>query len=154
MFEISNSFDLNREIKKRKMENLKIVLGQWQKLMNKYDRNSMKLQRKISDIIKKEWSTSNHRSESDIKKFIERAGIIFEKSGNYLNILEKFTSKAEQKVYRSIMALDSLMCQVENDLEDLLPEKKCKFSQSSSESDEDESEEEQSEYSQSSTDSE
>ena len=73
---------------------------------------------------------------------------------NYLNILEKFTSKAEQKVYRSIMALDSLMCQVENDLEDLLPEKKCKFSQSSSESDEDESEEEQSEYSQSSTDSE
>ena len=62
------------------MENLKIVLGQWQKLMNKYDRNSMKLQRKISDIIKKEWSTSNNRSESDIKKFIERAGIIFEKS--------------------------------------------------------------------------
>ena len=79
MFEISNSFDLNREIKKRKMENLKIVLGQWQKLMNKYDSNSMKLQRKISDIIKREWSTSNHRSESDIKKFIEREGIIFEK---------------------------------------------------------------------------
>ena len=136
------------------MENLKIVLGQWQKLMNKYDRNSMKLQRKISDIIKKEWSTSNNRSESDIKKFIERAGIIFEKSDNFLYTLEKFTSKAEQKVYRSIMALDSLMCQVENDLEDLHPEKKCKFSQSSSESDEDESEEEQSEYSQSSTDSE
>ena len=154
MFEISNSFDLNREIKKRKMENLKIVLGQWQKLMNKYDRNSMKLQRKISDIIKKEWSTSNNRSESDIKKFIERAGIIFEQSSNFLHTLEQFTSKAEQKVYRSIMALDSLMCQVENDLEDLLPEKKCKFSQSSSESDEDESEEEQSEYSQSSTDSE
>ena len=57
------------------MENLKIILGQWQKLMNKYDQNSMKLQRKISDIIKKEWSTSNNRSESDIKKFIERAGI-------------------------------------------------------------------------------
>ena len=48
---------------------------QWQKLMAKYDQNSMKLQRKISDIIKKEWSTSNARSESDLKKFIERAGL-------------------------------------------------------------------------------
>ena len=73
---ILDLFQIKRKNKQRKMENLKIVLGQWQKLMNKYDRNSMKLQRKISDIIKKEWSTSNHRSESDIKKFIERAGIV------------------------------------------------------------------------------
>ena len=57
------------------MDNLKIILGQWQKLMTKYDQNSMKLQRKISDIIKKEWSTSNTRSESDLKSFIERAGL-------------------------------------------------------------------------------
>ena len=57
------------------MDNLKIILGQWQKLMEKYDKNSMKLQRKISDIIKKEWTTSNTRSESDLKKFIERSGM-------------------------------------------------------------------------------
>ena len=57
------------------MDNLKIILGQWQKLMEKYDRNSMKLQRKISDIIKKEWTTSNTRSEFDLKKFIERSGM-------------------------------------------------------------------------------
>ena len=57
------------------MENLKIILGQWQKLMEKYDKNSMKLQRKISDIIKKEWTINNTRSESDLKKFIERAGM-------------------------------------------------------------------------------
>ena len=65
------------------MENLKIILGQWQKLMRKYDKDSMKLQRKISDIIKKEWSTNKNCSESDIKKFIERAGIIFEISSNF-----------------------------------------------------------------------
>ena len=58
------------------MDNLKIILGQWQKLIGKYDKNSMKLQRKIADVIKKEWTTSNTRSESDIKKFIERAGTI------------------------------------------------------------------------------
>ena len=57
------------------MDKLKIILGQWQKLMTKYDQNSMKLQRKISDIIKKEWSTSNTRSQSDLKSFIERAGL-------------------------------------------------------------------------------
>ena len=65
------------------MENLKIILGQWQKLMSKYDKNSMKLQRKISDIIKEEWSTNKNCSEFDIKKFIERAGIIFEISSNF-----------------------------------------------------------------------
>ena len=52
-------------------------------------------------------------------------------------ISEKFTSKAEDKLYRSMLALDSLMCQVENDLEDLIPEKKLKYS-SSSESEEEE----------------
>ena len=56
------------------MENLKIILGQWQKLMEKYDKDSMKLQRKISNIIKEEWTTSNNRSESTVKKFIDRAG--------------------------------------------------------------------------------
>ena len=65
------------------MENLKIILGQWQKLMSKYDKNSMKLQRKISDIIKEEWSTNKNCSESDIKKFIERAGKIFEMNSNF-----------------------------------------------------------------------
>ena len=61
------------------MDNLKIILGQWQKLMEKYDKNSMKLQRKISEIIKKEWTTSNTRSESDLKKFIERSGMSIRK---------------------------------------------------------------------------
>ena len=123
------------------MDNLKIILGQWQKLMEKYDRNSMKLQRKISDIIKKEWTTSNTRSESDLKKFIERSGMSNIKYFGFKYILEKFTSKAEDKLYRSMLALDSLMCQVENDLEDLIPEKKFKSSSSSeSENDEEESE--------------
>ncbi len=54
--------------------------------------------------------------------------------------LEKFTAKAENKIYRSMLALDSLMCQVENDLEDLMKEKKFKSSSSSSESDEENSE--------------
>ena len=58
------------------MENLKLILGQWQKLMEKYDRNSMKLQRKISELIRKEWTSNNNRSETDLKKFIERAGLI------------------------------------------------------------------------------
>ena len=57
------------------MDNLKIILGQWQKLMAKYDQNSMKLQRKIADIIKEEWTTSDTRSESTVKKFIDRAGL-------------------------------------------------------------------------------
>ncbi len=133
------------------MDNLKIILGQWQKLMEKYDKNSMKLQRKISDIIKKEWATSNTRSESDLKKFIERSGMSNTKYFGFKYILEKFTSKAEDKLYRSMLALDSLMCQVENDLEDLIPEKKLKSS-SSSES-EDEEEESESDYSDSSSES-
>ena len=58
------------------MENLKLILGQWQKLMEKYDSNSMKLQRKISELIRKEWTSNNNRSETDLKKFIERAGLI------------------------------------------------------------------------------
>ena len=133
------------------MDNLKIILGQWQKLMEKYDRNSMKLQRKISDIIKKEWTTSNTRSESDLKKFIERSGMSNIKYFDSKYILEKFTSKAEDKLYRSMLALDSLMCQVENDLEDLIPEKKLKSS-SSSESEDDE-EESENDYSGSSSES-
>ena len=56
------------------MENLKIILGQWQKLMEKYDKDSMKLQRKISNIIKEEWTTNDNRSKSTVKKFIDRAG--------------------------------------------------------------------------------
>ena len=120
------------------MDNLKIILGQWQKLMEKYDKNSMKLQRKISDIIKKEWTTSNPRSESDLKKFIERSGMSNIKYFSFKYILEKFTSKAEDKLYRSMLALDSLMCQVENDLEDLIPEKKLKSSSSSESEDEEE----------------
>ena len=120
------------------MDNLKIILGQWQKLMEKYDKNSMKLQRKISDIIKKEWTTSNTRSESDLKKFIERSGMSNIKYFSFEYILEKFTSKAEDKLYRSMLALDSLMCQVENDLEDLIPEKKLKSSSSSESEDEEE----------------
>ena len=39
-----------------------------------------------------------------------------------------------------MLALDSLMCQVENDLEDLTPEKKFKSSSSESEDEEEESE--------------
>ena len=39
-----------------------------------------------------------------------------------------------------MLALDSLMCQVENDLEDLNPEKKMKAASSSSDSEEEESE--------------
>ena len=61
------------------MENLKIILGEWQKLMGKYDKQSMKLQRKISDIIKSQWTTGkNNHSErlrvEDMKNFIDRAG--------------------------------------------------------------------------------
>ena len=61
------------------MENLKIILGEWQKLMGKYDKQSMKLQRKISDIIKSQWTNAkNNHSErlriEDMKNFINRAG--------------------------------------------------------------------------------
>ena len=120
------------------MENLKIILGQWQKLMEKYDKDSMKLQRKISNIIKEEWTTSNNRSESTVKKFIDRAGQSKIKSKLCLKYLsEKFTTTVEDKLYRSMFALDTLMCQVENDLEDLNPEKKLK-DLSSSESEEEE----------------
>ena len=61
------------------MENFKIILGQWQKLMEKYDRDSMKLQKKISDIIKSEWITSDSDSSNfeNMKKIIDRAGICF-----------------------------------------------------------------------------
>ena len=111
------SFEYNRLNHKRKMENLKLILGQWQKVMEKYNINSMKLQRKISDIIKKQWNngTNTEINIEDMKKFIDRA--------------ENFTQRAENKLYRSMFALDTLMCEVENDLEDvgIKPTKKMKI---------------------------
>ena len=56
------------------MDSLKLILGQWQKVIEKYEKDSTKLQQKISDIIKVEWTTSKNRSESDLKKFIDRSG--------------------------------------------------------------------------------
>ena len=50
-----------------------------------------------------------------------------------------------------MLALDSLMCQVENDLEDIVPEKK--FKSSSSSESEDEEEESESDYPDSSSES-
>ena len=48
-----------------------------------------------------------------------------------------------------MLALDSLMCQVENDLEDLVPEKKLKSSSSSESEDEEGSESDYSDSSES-----
>ena len=61
------------------MENMKITLGKWQKLMGNYDKQSMKLQRQISDIIKSQWTNAkNNHSErlriEEMKNFIDRAG--------------------------------------------------------------------------------
>ena len=63
-----------RERIKRKMQNLKSILEKWEKLVDKYDKESTKLQKKISDILKLEWTTNNSRSETDLKKFIDRSG--------------------------------------------------------------------------------
>ena len=57
----------------------------------------------------------------------------------FIICLEKFSSKAENQLLRSMFALDTLMCQVENDLEDLSPAKRNKrIESSSSDSEEDE----------------
>ena len=56
------------------MQNLKNILEKWEKLIDKYDKDSTKLQKKISDILKLEWTTNNNRSETDLKKFIDRSG--------------------------------------------------------------------------------
>ena len=58
------------------MENIKIILGKWDKLIQKYDRDSKKLQQQIADIIKIQWTASNTRSESEMKKIIEKSGIL------------------------------------------------------------------------------
>ena len=50
------------------------------------------------------------------------------------SIKEKFSTKAESKILRSVFALDTLMCQIENDLEDMNPTKKLRKESSSSES--------------------
>ena len=56
------------------MQNLKTRLDKWEKLIDRYDKDSTKLQNKISDILKLEWTSSNTRSEADLKKFIDRSG--------------------------------------------------------------------------------
>ena len=56
------------------MQNLKSILDKWEKLIDKYDKDSTKLQNKISDILKLEWTSSKTRSEVDLKKFIDRSG--------------------------------------------------------------------------------
>ena len=56
------------------MQNLKNILEKWEKLVDKYDKDSTKLQKKISEILKLEWTTNNSRSETDLKKFIDRSG--------------------------------------------------------------------------------
>ena len=56
------------------MQNLKSILDKWEKLIDKYDKDSTKLQNKISDILKHEWTSSKTRSEADLKKFIDRSG--------------------------------------------------------------------------------
>ena len=50
------------------------------------------------------------------------------------SIKEKFSMKVESKILRSVFALDTLMCQIENDLEDMNPSKKLREESSSSES--------------------
>ena len=56
------------------MQNLKSILDKWEKLIDKYDKDSTKLQNKISDILKLEWTSGKTRSEADLKKFIDRSG--------------------------------------------------------------------------------
>ena len=56
------------------MQDLKNILDKWEKLINKYDKDSTKLQNKISDILKVEWITNTTRSKADLKKFIDRSG--------------------------------------------------------------------------------
>ena len=58
------------------MENFKKVLGQWEKLIAKYDRDSRKLQQKVATIVKAEWTTSDSRSESTMKSIIDKSGKI------------------------------------------------------------------------------
>ena len=48
----------------------------------------------------------------------------------FTKFIEKFSTKAETKILRSVFALDTLMCQVENDLENLNPAKMGKVYQS------------------------
>ena len=52
----------------------------------------------------------------------------------FTQFIEKFSTKAETKILRSVFALDSLMCQVENDLENLNPAKKLREETTSCES--------------------
>ena len=115
------------------MQNLKNILEKWEKLVDKYDKDSTKLQKKISEILKLEWTTNNSRSETDLKKFIDRSGQWWD-TYLFINfIIEKFSTKVESKILRSVFALDTLMCQIENDLEDMNPTKK-RREESSSES--------------------
>ena len=58
------------------MQNLKNILEKWEKVIDKYDKDSIKLQNKISDILKVEWTTNKSRSEADLKKFIDRSGLL------------------------------------------------------------------------------
>ena len=116
------------------MQNLKSILDKWEKLIDKYDKDSTKLQNKISDILKLEWTSSNTRSEADLKKFIDRSGQWLFVSFFLNEFIEKFSTKAETKILRSVFALDTLMCQVENDLENLNPAKKLREESSSCES--------------------
>ena len=116
------------------MQNLKTILDKWEKLIDRYDKDSTKLQNKISDILKLEWTSSNTRSEADLKKFIDRSGQWLFVSFFLNEFIEKFSTKAETNILRSIFALDTLMCQVENDLENLNPAKKLREESSSCES--------------------
>ena len=116
------------------MQNLKTILDKWEKLIDRYDKDSTKLQNKISDILKLEWTSSNTRSEADLKKFIDRSGQWLFVSFFLNEFIEKFSTKAETKILRSVFALDTLMCQVENDLENLNPAKKLREESSSCES--------------------
>ena len=56
------------------MEKFQKILGQWNKLITKYDKDSKKFQQQIAEIIKIEWTTSKSRSESDMKIIIDKSG--------------------------------------------------------------------------------
>ena len=58
------------------MNDIKKYIKEWENLIDTYDRDSKQIQRKITDILKTEWNTSNTRliSVGDMKRIIDRSG--------------------------------------------------------------------------------
>ena len=114
------------------MKDLKTFLNQWDKLINDYERDAKQIQRKMTNLLKSEWG-GNARTISvvQMKQFISRSGMVQFLSKLFLKVtLEKFSSKAESKLLRAIFAFDAILCNIENEVDELeasqRPQKKLK----------------------------